>query len=98
MSSAGCFGCLGRGTRVLVHGKGVCPHRGRFNDTSDKVARLSVLLAQIRQQELAVLSELMEAGDLTPVIDRTYPLSEIPAAIEYSEQGHARGKIIVNME
>jgi len=57
-----------------------------------------MLLAQIRQQELAVLSELMEAGDLTPVIDRTYPLSEIPAAIEYSEQGHARGKIIVNME
>lgn len=57
-----------------------------------------MLLAQIRQQELAVLSELMEAGDLTPVIDRAYPLSDVPAAIEYSEQGHARGKIIINME
>jgi NADPH:quinone reductase-like Zn-dependent oxidoreductase len=32
-----------------------------------------------------------------PVIDRTYPLSELPAAIEYLEQGHARGKIIVTM-
>ena len=34
----------------------------------------------------------------TPVIDRRYPLSEVPAAIRYSEEGHARGKIVVNLE
>ncbi len=60
--------------------------------------QLVMLLAQMRQQDLAVLSELMTAGELTPVIDRAYLLSEVPAAIEYSEQGHARGKIVINLE
>lgn len=57
-----------------------------------------MLLAQMRQQDLTVLSEFMKAGELTPVLDRSYPLSEVPAAMEYSEQGHARGKIIINLE
>jgi NADPH:quinone reductase-like Zn-dependent oxidoreductase len=56
------------------------------------------LFAQMGQQDLQVLSNLLKSGELTPVIDRSYPLSEVPAAIEYSEQGHARGKIIINLE
>jgi NADPH:quinone reductase-like Zn-dependent oxidoreductase len=40
----------------------------------------------------------MQAGEVTPVIDRRYPLSEVPAAIRYSEEGHARGKIVINLE
>ncbi len=57
-----------------------------------------MLLARLRQQDLKVLGELMKAGKLTPVIDRSYPLSEVPAAIRYSEEGHARGKIIISLE
>ena len=40
----------------------------------------------------------MQTGKVTPVIDRRYRLSEVPDAIRYSEEGHARGKIIINLE
>ena len=43
------------------------------------------------------LKELIEAGKLTPVIDRIYPLSEAPQAIRYLEQGHTRGKIVLTV-
>jgi NADPH:quinone reductase-like Zn-dependent oxidoreductase len=55
-------------------------------------------LARMRQQDLVVLGELMKSGEITPVIDRSYTLSEVPDAIRYSEEGHARGKIIINLD
>ena len=58
----------------------------------------SMFIARMRIDDLAVLGDLMQAGKVTPVIDRSYPLSEVPAAIRYSEEGHARGKIIIDME
>ena len=57
-----------------------------------------MVLAKMRKDDLAVLGELMQAGKVTPVIDRRYRLSEVPAAIRYSEEGHARGKIIINLD
>jgi NADPH:quinone reductase-like Zn-dependent oxidoreductase len=51
-----------------------------------------------RQQDLLTLKDLIEAGKLTPVIDRTFPLKEAPQAIRYLEQGHARGKVVVTVE
>ena len=56
-----------------------------------------MLLAQMRQDDLATLGDLMRSGKMTPVIDRRYSLSEVPAAIQYSEEGHARGKIIIGL-
>jgi len=60
--------------------------------------QFKLLLAKMRKADLDTLAELMQSGYVTPVIDRTYPLSDVPAAIRYSEEGHARGKIIINME
>ena len=57
-----------------------------------------LILAQLRQEDLAILADLMQAGTVTPVIDRSYRLSEVAAAIRYSEEGHARGKIIIDLE
>jgi len=57
-----------------------------------------MFIAKIVKQDLAVLGELMSSGKITPVIDRSYTLDEVPAAISYSEEGHARGKIIITME
>jgi NADPH:quinone reductase-like Zn-dependent oxidoreductase len=57
-----------------------------------------MLLAELKPDDLALLGELMQAGEIVPVIDRRYPLSKLPDAIRYSEEGHARGKIIVNVE
>jgi NADPH:quinone reductase-like Zn-dependent oxidoreductase len=57
--------------------------------------RLRTFLAQVRTEDLRALTELIEAGKVTPVIDREYPLSEAAAAIGYVEAGHARGKVII---
>jgi NADPH:quinone reductase-like Zn-dependent oxidoreductase len=57
-----------------------------------------MILAQLKQEDLTILSDLMQAGEVTPVIDRRFRLSEVPAAIRYSEEGHARGKIIIDLE
>jgi NADPH:quinone reductase-like Zn-dependent oxidoreductase len=46
---------------------------------------------------LAVLKELILSGKITPVIDRTFPLSEVPQAIRYLESGRARGKIVITV-
>jgi NADPH:quinone reductase-like Zn-dependent oxidoreductase len=48
-----------------------------------------------KKQKLAELTELIEAGAVTPVIDRSYPFAEIREAVRYSEQGHARGNVVV---
>jgi NADPH:quinone reductase-like Zn-dependent oxidoreductase len=54
-------------------------------------------IASSKQQNLVVLKELIEAGKIRPVIDRTYTLSETPEAISYVGQGHARGKVVVTL-
>ena len=59
---------------------------------------LVLILARLRQDDLTIIGDLMQAGKVTPVIDRRYRLSEVPAAIRYSEEGHARGKIIIDVE
>lgn len=59
---------------------------------------LVMLLASLKQDDLRVLGELMQAGEVTPVIDRRYTLSEVPDAVRYSESGRARGKIVINVQ
>jgi len=57
-----------------------------------------MMIASMHRDDLAFLGELMQAGEVTPVIDRNYRLSEVPEAIQYSEEGHARGKIIIDLQ
>jgi len=59
--------------------------------------RMSMMMAKITQDDLLVLKELIEAGKVTPIVDRTYPLSETAAAMRYLEQGHAQGKVVVTV-
>lgn len=54
-------------------------------------------IAKMNKADLAVLSGLMESGKLTPVLDRSYPLIEVPEAITYLETGHARGKVVITV-
>jgi NADPH:quinone reductase-like Zn-dependent oxidoreductase len=72
------------------------------------VIKAFVLSAFVRQQErpfvadtntedLVLLKDLVEAGKVTPVIDRTYPLSETPEAVGYVGLGHARGKVVITV-
>jgi NADPH:quinone reductase-like Zn-dependent oxidoreductase len=53
--------------------------------------------AHVTTKDLEFLAELIDSGKVSPVIDRRYPFAEIPAAIAYLEQGHARGKVVVGV-
>ena len=93
-----------QGTLVIVGGEGgdrwlggfqrqiFAPLRALFTEQ-----KLMGLVSKERQQDLLTLKDLIEAGKLTPVIDKTYPLSEAPQAIRYLEQGHARGKLVLTI-
>ena len=59
---------------------------------------MGMLLAELNKEDLTVLRDLMQAGKVAPVIDRTYPLSEVPEAIRYLETGRARGKVVITLE
>ena len=60
--------------------------------------KMGMMLAELNQKDLTILADLMQSGKVTPVIDRTYKLSEVSAAIAYLEQGHARGKVVITVE
>jgi NADPH:quinone reductase-like Zn-dependent oxidoreductase len=55
-------------------------------------------IAQFNKKDMTVLADLMQSGQVKPVIDRTYTLSDVPEALRYLEQGHARGKVVVTVE
>jgi NADPH:quinone reductase-like Zn-dependent oxidoreductase len=59
--------------------------------------RLRGLATKVTQEDLLTVKELVEAGTLSPVIDRTYPLIEASDAVRYLAEGHAGGKIVVTV-
>src|SRR5437870_3070767 len=59
---------------------------------------MGIFMADMNQKDLTVLADLMESGKVKPVIDRRYKLSEVPAAIAYLEEGHARGKVVITVD
>ncbi len=55
-------------------------------------------IAEFNKKDMMVLADLMQSGKVTPVIDQTYKLNETADALRYLEQGHARGKVVINLE
>jgi NADPH:quinone reductase-like Zn-dependent oxidoreductase len=93
-----------RGTLVITGGEG----GGRWLGGTDRQVRAMLLSPFVGQklgtfvnkenhEDLLVLKDLIESGKITPVIDRTYPLAEVPDAIRYLEEGHARGKVVITV-
>jgi NADPH:quinone reductase-like Zn-dependent oxidoreductase len=78
------FGSLGRFAKLLLISPFVS-HLHPFRGAKDPGDRLTVL------------KELIEAGKLTPFVDRTFPLSDVPEAVRYLETGQARGKIVITV-
>jgi NADPH:quinone reductase-like Zn-dependent oxidoreductase len=96
------------GTYVLIGHDQYGAAGRRWIGSLGRFAKLLVLSPFVRQlhglrgakdpgDRLVVLKELIEAGKITPVIDRTFPLSEVPEAIRYLETGQARGKIVITV-
>jgi NADPH:quinone reductase-like Zn-dependent oxidoreductase len=54
-----------------------------------------IFITRHTRDDLMVLRELVESGKVTPVIDRHYQLSEVPEALRYQGEGHARGKLVI---
>jgi NADPH:quinone reductase-like Zn-dependent oxidoreductase len=94
-----------KGTLVIVGGDGGGRWTGGFFRGVLRAPLVSLFVGQrmvglatkIKHDDLVALTELIEAGTLMPVIDRTYPLVEAPDAIRYLSQGHAAGKIVVTV-
>ena len=59
--------------------------------------RLVTFLARPNKEDLTAIRELMATGKITPVIDKRYGLSEVPDAMRYLQQGHARGKVVIDL-
>jgi NADPH:quinone reductase-like Zn-dependent oxidoreductase len=94
-----------RGTLVIVGGDGGGPWTGGFFRGALRAPLLSPFVRQslrglnskVNQGDLQSVSELIETGKVTPVIDRTYPLIEAPEAIRYLEEGHPQGKVVITV-
>jgi NADPH:quinone reductase-like Zn-dependent oxidoreductase len=91
-----------RGTLVIVGSQGRGRWMGGFDRNLRAVAlsrlvgqRLRMLSSKPRQDDLQTLRELIEAGKVTPLIDRTYPLGAVPEAIRHLLRGHGRGKTVI---
>jgi NADPH:quinone reductase-like Zn-dependent oxidoreductase len=94
-----------KGTLVIVGGDGGGRWTGGFFRGVLRAPLVSLFVGQrllglatrVKREDLLTLKELIEAGTLRPVIDRTYPLIEAADAIRYLEGGHSRGKIVVTI-
>jgi NADPH:quinone reductase-like Zn-dependent oxidoreductase len=58
---------------------------------------MSMMLAEMNNKDLTILADLIQTGKVKPVIDRTYTLSQLPEALGYLEEGHARGKVVITV-
>lgn len=59
---------------------------------------MGMMMADVTKADLTMLGDLMQSGKVKPVIDRRYKLSQVPEAIRYLEEGHARGKVVIAVE
>jgi NADPH:quinone reductase-like Zn-dependent oxidoreductase len=93
-----------KGTLVIVGGEG----GGKWLGGIDRQLRATMLSPFVGQklgtfinkenyEYMLALKDLTESGKVTPVIDRTYPLAEVPEAIRYMESGHAQGKVVITI-
>jgi NADPH:quinone reductase-like Zn-dependent oxidoreductase len=94
-----------RGTLVIVGGEGGGRWTGGFFRQILRAPLLSLFTGQKlrplvtteKLEDLQALTELIEAGSVTPVVDKTYPLIDAPEAVRYVAEGHARGKVVITI-
>jgi NADPH:quinone reductase-like Zn-dependent oxidoreductase len=82
-------GSMGQMTQAMIQGPWISM------TGSKKMGNMGV--AKPNQKDLAFMKDLLESGKVKPVIDRCYPLSEVPEALRYLEEGHARGKVVITV-
>lgn len=84
------------GGRMTYRGHGPLPHIAKmFVASWGRSQTLKNFVAKITKEDLAFMQELLASGKVKPVIDRSYELSEVPEALAYLGEGHARGKVVI---
>ena len=89
-----------KGTYVMTGGSGLQMSQAMLQGPWISMSgsqKMGNLLAKPNHADLTFMKELLEAGKVKPVIDRRYPLSEVPQALRYLEEGHAQGKVVINI-
>ena len=90
------FVAVGASARMPAGAAGVLGHLAAVRIASFRSSRRCVLfIAKPNQPDLVTLQQLLEAGRVSPVVDRTYPLTTLPPALRYLHEGHARGKVVI---
>ncbi len=59
--------------------------------------RMVMFVSKTSHADLCILKDLIEAREITPVVDKAYPLEQVPEALTYLEKGHARGKVVITV-
>jgi NADPH:quinone reductase-like Zn-dependent oxidoreductase len=91
----GVGGAGAKGGEALGRIAGIFTARGLSSFVDQKFAQY---ITKISKQDLIMLADLIQAGKVRPVIERTYKLNEAPEALRYLNEGHARGKIVITVE
>jgi len=94
LKPGGAYVMLGASTGLLVQGTFLGP---LISISGSKKMAVMWWWKPFKQDDVAFLTELVEAGSLAPVIDRRYPLSGVPEALRYLEKGEARGKVVITV-
>ena len=89
----GIFVMVGGGLGRILQAASLGPLLSRIGSK-----KIRFFIAKINTKDLVFLKDLLEAGKIAPVIDRTYPLSEAADALRYREAGHAKGKVVITVE
>ncbi|MCC6456346.1 MAG: NAD(P)-dependent alcohol dehydrogenase [Caldilineaceae bacterium] len=93
LSPKGAYVITGGSTAQMFEAMLLAPWRSRKDGQ-----KMSNILAKPNQKDLVFMKELIEAGKVTPVIDRCFPLRYVADAIRYLEAGHAKGKVVIAVE
>jgi len=90
---------------VIVGGQSTDPWLGPMSDAIKAMAydpfsdyEFKFFVSDFNQKDIEHLAQLLGSGRMKSVIDRRYPLAEVPAAVAYVEEGHARGKVVINVQ
>jgi NADPH:quinone reductase-like Zn-dependent oxidoreductase len=93
LNPQGIFVMVGGGMGRILQTVLLLPFLSRFGKK-----RVRFFIAKVNTKDLLFLKDLLEAGKISPVIDRSYALSEVAEAIRYREEGHAQGKVVIAID
>jgi NADPH:quinone reductase-like Zn-dependent oxidoreductase len=94
LNPAGAYVMLGASTALLLEGTFLGP---LISMTGSRKTAVMWWWKPFKQEDVAFLVELIDAGKLAPVIDRRYPLNDVPEALRYMENGNSRGKVVITV-